>query len=169
MAKPTSKYPATKKKPFIVKTATLDIEALGTTFNVESYSNSPQTIATLEEGKIKVSTKDSIPHETILSPNEQFIYDRDTHSREINIVDAQSLSNWKEGQLYFKNAPFGKLVKTIERKYNVTILYDQEKYKNSKLTVKFDHDETIDEVLSILEGILQNMKYKKNNDIIFIN
>ena len=36
-----------KKKPFIVKTATLDIEALGTTFNVESYSNSPQTIATL--------------------------------------------------------------------------------------------------------------------------
>ncbi|WP_418218292.1 FecR domain-containing protein, partial [Barnesiella intestinihominis] len=37
------------------------------------------------------------------------------------------------------------------------------------LTVKFDHDETIDEVLSILEGILQNMKYKKNNDIIFIN
>ena len=76
---------------------------------------------------------------------------------------------WKEGQLYFKNAPFGKLVKTIERKYNVTILYDQEKYKNNKLTVKFDHDETIDEVLSILEGILQNMKYKKNNDIIFIN
>ena len=64
---------------------------------------------------------------------------------------------------------FGKLVKTIERKYNVTILYDQEKYKNNKLTVKFDHDETIDEVLSILEGILQNMKYKKNNDIIFIN
>ena len=60
-------------------------------------------------------------------------------------------------------------VKTIERKYNVTILYDQEKYKNNKLTVKFDHDETIDEVLSILEGILQNMKYKKNNDIIFIN
>lgn len=158
-----------KKKPFIVKTATLDIEALGTTFNVESYSNSPQTIATLEEGKIKISTKDSIPHETILSPNEQFIYDRDTHSREINIVDAQRLSNWKEGQLYFKNAPFGKLVKTIERKYNVTILYDQEKYKNNKLTVKFDHDETIDEVLSILEGILQNMKYKKNNDIIFIN
>ncbi len=158
-----------KKRPFIVKTATLDIEALGTTFNVESYSNSTQTIATLEEGKIKVSTKDSIPHETILSPNEQFIYDRNTHSREINIVDAQSLSNWKEGQLYFKNAPFGKLVKTIERKYNVTILYDQEKYKTNKLTVKFDHDETIDEVLSILEGILQNMKYKKNNDIIFIN
>ena len=147
----------------------LDIEALGTTFNVESYSNSPQTIATLEEGKIKVSTKDSIPHETILSPNEQFIYDNNTHSREINIVDAQRLSNWKEGQLYFKNAPFGKLVKTIERKYNVTILYNQEKYKNNKLTVKFEHDETIDEILPILEGILQNMKYKKNNDIIFIN
>ena len=84
-----------KKKPFIVKTATLDIEALGTTFNVESYSNSPQTIATLEEGKIKISTKDSIPHETILSPNEQFIYDSNTHSREINIVDAQRLSNWR--------------------------------------------------------------------------
>ena len=40
----------------------------------------------------------------------------------------------------------GKLVKTIERKYNVTILYDQEKYKNNKLTVKFDHDETIEDV-----------------------
>ena len=158
-----------KKRPFIVKTATLDIEALGTTFNVESYSNSTQTIATLEEGKIKVSTKDSIPHETILSPNEQFIYDSNTHSRQINIVDARSLSNWKDGQLYFKNASFEKLIKTIERKYNVTILYDQEKYKNNKLTVKFDHDETIDEILPILEGILQNMKYKKNNDIIFIN
>ena len=32
-----------KKKPFIVKTATLDIEALGTTFNVESYSNYSDT------------------------------------------------------------------------------------------------------------------------------
>lgn len=42
----------------------------------------------------------------------------------------------KKDNYISKMQPFGKLVKTIERKYNVTILYDQEKYKNNKLNCK---------------------------------
>ena len=47
-----------KAKPFIVRTAAMDIQALGTEFTVEAYPDQEYTKATLEEGKVRVDLKD---------------------------------------------------------------------------------------------------------------
>jgi ferric-dicitrate binding protein FerR (iron transport regulator) len=46
-----------REKPFIVKTNYMNIEALGTVFNVEAYSDAEYTTATLGEGKALVGLK----------------------------------------------------------------------------------------------------------------
>lgn len=56
-----------KEKPFIVETAGMNVEALGTTFNVKAYREDSQIIATLFSGSVRVSSdRDNV----ILSPDE---------------------------------------------------------------------------------------------------
>ena len=72
-----------KDKPFIVKTKEQNIEALGTKFNVTAYAYASDSLltTTLLEGAVRLKTE-NILHQTILKPNQQFIYNRNTHAPE---------------------------------------------------------------------------------------
>ena len=124
------------EQPFIVSTKHLDILALGTVFSVNAYPGATETIATLEEGSIKVDTKPAKTQASVLKPNEQFVYSHLTHQFTINVVDAEQISAWKDGYLIFKNATFEEVTAALERKYNVTINYNAEKYKGRTYYVK---------------------------------
>ncbi|MDR0680487.1 MAG: FecR domain-containing protein [Dysgonamonadaceae bacterium] len=64
------------KQPFIVTASDLEIEVLGTVFNVSSYIDSENSSATLEQGKISVRLKNSVTPPVILTPNERLTYNR---------------------------------------------------------------------------------------------
>jgi len=66
-----------KDKPFIVKTKEQNIEALGTKFNVTAYASDSLLTTTLLEGAVRLKTE-NILYQTILKPNQQFIYNRNT-------------------------------------------------------------------------------------------
>lgn len=57
-----------KEHRFLVSTGLMDVEALGTAFNVQSYPNEDEITTTLLEGKVKISTPGQ---EAILLPNQQ--------------------------------------------------------------------------------------------------
>ena len=58
-----------KKHPFIVQTETIDVQVLGTHFNVDAYQNNPDVKTTLLTGSVAVSNK-SKSVRVILKPNE---------------------------------------------------------------------------------------------------
>ena len=60
-----------KAHPFIVKTSHLKVEALGTKFNVQAYSESEKIITTLENGAIKVYRSNEVTKSFILAIDEQ--------------------------------------------------------------------------------------------------
>lgn len=156
-------------KPFIVSTKYLDVQALGTVFSINAYPGATETIATLEEGCIQVDTKPSTAPASVLKPNEQLIYSHLTHQIAINTVDAEQVSAWKDGYLIFKNASFEDLIATLERKYNVTINYNAEKYKGRTYYVKFNPDESIEDALLILKHLIEDFRYRITGKTISIN
>lgn len=158
-----------RDQPFIVSTQHLDVEALGTVFSVDAYPGATETIATLEEGSIQVGTKPAKAFASILKPNEQLIYSHLTHQVIIHEVDAEQVSAWRNGFLIFKNASFEELAAALERKYNVTINYNVEKYKGRTYYVKFNPDESIEDALLILSHLIENFRYNISGKIISIN
>jgi len=157
------------KQPFIVKTNHLSVKALGTTFNVQSYPSSDFTIATLEEGSVKVDIEKKFSPASILKPNEQLAYSHKTHQISINTVDAAKLSTWKEGYLLFRGAKFEEVVATLERKYNVQINYDAEKFNKQSYYVRFNPNETLEDALSVLSQITGKFKFSVHKSIVYIN
>lgn len=156
-------------KPFIVNTAHLDIRALGTVFNVQAYMTSPVITATLEEGSIRVDTKqNSASASVILKPNEQLTYSCQTHRWAVDTVDAARLSAWKDGYLIFENASFREVVEALERKYGVTIHYDAGKYHDSAYYLKITPQESIEDALQVLSNVVKDFKFTMKGKTISI-
>ena len=65
------------QKPFLIHTARIDVQVLGTSFNVKSYPTDRTTEATLIRGSIEVSIKDRPSEKIILRPDEKLVVAND--------------------------------------------------------------------------------------------
>lgn len=156
-----------KEKPFIVKTSDMYIEALGTVFNVSSYPAGERTTASLSEGKIRIDIKSS--HESfLLDPHEQVVYDRKTGQSEHKQIRMDYVLAWEKGQMVFQSASLYSVINQIERHYNVKVYLNSRDLSDEKLTVKFLHNETLEEVLYTLKQIVAGFKYKIDGDKVYI-
>lgn len=156
-------------RPFLVKTSHMTVEALGTLFNLNAYSDQDVVIATLEEGKICVSPGMDKKTDLILLPDEQIIYNHRLSTLQHNKVDADRILKWTDGSLIFQSASFEQIVKTIERKFSVSINYETERFVGRNFTVKFNPDEGLEEVLEVMKEMIKGLKYKIKSDKVYIN
>ena len=155
-------------KPFIVQTHHLFVEALGTRFNVQSYLDMSKTIATLEEGKIKVETKTENPGSYILFPNKQIIYDHYTRQLTERVVDAERIALWKSGYLIFQTTSLNDVVHGLGKRFDMVVQFDTGKYENRTLTVRFSPEETLPDALNIIQEIVKDFNYKIKEKTLFI-
>lgn len=154
------------KRPFIVKTQYMEVEALGTTFNVKSYVDLGTMAVTLEEGSVRVDVAGKVSVSEVISPNEQFVYDHRQGKISKLRIDAELVSKWKEGYLVFEEASFEEIIHTIERRFNVTVNYDIRKYGGGRFSVKYTPYENVRQVLTILETLNPGLKWTiKDNTI----
>ncbi len=156
------------ERPFIVKTQYTQVEALGTTFNVKSYGDSGITEVTLEEGVVRVDLDGKLTTSEVLHPNEQFVYDHRYGKTSKLKVDAELIAKWKEGYLVFQDSSFEEIIRTLERRFNVTINYDIKKYGGGNFSVKYAPYENISQVLTILETLNPGLKWTMKDNIINI-
>lgn len=108
-----------KEKPFIVEAGNVKIEALGTQFNVNAYSNEPFLSATLVEGSILVT---SGSHENILKPGQQ----AQITAEQFNVVNVEAMDviAWKNNLFKFSNAPIDVIMRQVERWYDAQVVYE---------------------------------------------
>jgi len=157
------------KKPFIVRTKQFDVQVLGTKFNVQAYPNMSYTTATLLEGSVKVNMTSNTSKSYILNPNEQLTYSNKKHNISIAHVDAVKLTSWNKGYLIFQGASFDEIISTLERKYNIHINYDAEKYSGGSYYGKFNPNESVEQVLSVLCQLGKNTNYQIHGSTVYIH
>lgn len=156
------------EKPFIVSTHNMDVEALGTIFNVNDYPHSHIATSTLEEGSIKIQVKTVSSMPATLNPGEQLVYDSSAKRISVRKVDTAKASAWVEGYLVFDNSPFEEVIRALERRFDVTINYDADKYYGHSYCVKFSPDETIEDTMDILSQLINGFEYTIKGRIISI-
>ena len=114
-----------KDKPFIVNAGQMDIEVLGTRFDVCAYPDDQEFYTTLEEGRIR-AVNSGTGEEVNLLPGTQAILNLSSKKFSVQQVDTRLYTSWKENMLRFENAPFAEVIKRMERWYDVKIHMDEQ-------------------------------------------
>jgi hypothetical protein len=155
-----------ESRPFIVKTEKMDVQVLGTSFNVTAYPEDAATRVILVKGK--VITRSINSPEVILLPNQMISYDNQTQKAEVKEVNIEDYISWKDGWLLCDSEELGSLVEKLERYYNLKIIITSENARYYRLSGKLDLKDDLDQVLQVI-ATTAPVKIKVENDIICIS
>jgi hypothetical protein len=88
-------------------------------------------------------------------------------SREMSFsrLDKDVTISWKENRLIFINDDFSKLVRKMEKWYDVEVIYNPEDFRNNKLTVRLLEGEQLSQLLGIVETAIGAKCTMKKNKI----
>jgi ferric-dicitrate binding protein FerR (iron transport regulator) len=155
-------------QPFIVNTTDMEVEVLGTVFNVHSYTDSKNSSATLESGKVNVRFKNTIHQAVTLVPNERVSFDRNSGFIEKQTVKVENVVAWTNGYVVLQSTTIEEIAKIIERRYGVSVYLNSHKYRNERITMKLDGVDGVVEFMNVLRHLIPGFRYKLENDKLYI-
>ncbi|MBK8882955.1 MAG: FecR family protein [Bacteroidales bacterium] len=149
--------------PFIVNAEEMIIKAYGTEFNVKAYHEDKVVETTLVDGSVSVEIKNKTSNKTVLKPDEQAIYYKPTAEQFENFlvtkgIDPALYTLWINDRLQIKGETLEGLSIMLERKYDVTIHFDDNFLKGLRFTGIIEN-ETIEQILELIK-ISSNVDYK---------
>lgn len=155
-------------KPFRVQMNDVQVEALGTAFELFNYEDSEDMEAVLVNGKIKVSFEqdNKVVKEQIINPDERLIWHKKSNQVEVGKIDADKYTLWRTGVLSFENENLAMIIPRLERWYGRKIQCEESLLNNYRFTFKV-RDESLDVILFIMRQSAP-LQYKKNTDESYI-
>ena len=153
-------------KKFIVHTEYINIEVLGTTFNVYAYEKENTVEMVLLTGQVKINTNKAPYQSYYVKPNEKISLDKQSGSLKIRKTDARFETAWLRDEMIFRSERLETVFDKLERKYGVTIKHENFKQNNDRFTGSFN-DEELTGILDILK-IHYHFKYKVQGNKIII-
>lgn len=108
-------------KPFIVKVAGMQIDVLGTSFNIMAYPDEKQIQTTLIAGAVKVSAQGQVK---FLQPGQQSQLEKDGRLNVLPTTDIESVIAWKNGYFKFNQADLQTVMRQLSRWYDVDVNFD---------------------------------------------
>ena len=144
---------------FYVRTKNVVIEVTGTAFNVSEYPGTGETVVSLHNGSINLTADNRT---LSMQPSEELRYEHGTGT-----IRVDSLSTGKEWWLEpiaFTASSLGEIFSELEKRFGVTIEQDSLAFTGERLSIKFDRDDTLEEILDILKKYTMEFEYEHAND-----
>lgn len=134
--------------PFVVRTNKMNVEVLGTSFNVSAYNDEPRQTVVLVSGSVSVLTDNNRKAE--LKPSQMLTYTNEDCS--ISRVDVTPYISWKEGLLVTEHESVSSLMRKLSRFYGKSITCDtslETYYGGGTLDLIGDFDEIMKDLTGI--------------------
>ncbi len=141
-----------KKHPFIVKTpAKLDIEVLGTRFNVSAYSEDRSFDVVLQSGSVTLNLDDR--EIQTMKPNDRVRYQlADNSIEKITVKNVDDFLAWKDGRLVLRNISLKEACVKLSRFYNVDFELQAKGLDDMEIQLTLGN-ETLENALTLLTMI----------------
>ncbi len=156
-----------KSKPFIVRIKGLQVEVLGTSFNVKAYPDDKQSFTTLVEGKVKLNSVLQTSVVQILEPDQQAVFDPSTSAIFAQKVDARQFIQWITGKYTFTNQPLDEMMKTLARWYDFNYQFEEASLKNIRFEGGLNKYQSIDPILEIINKTGKVKVSVKGKEVLF--
>lgn len=150
-----------EQHPFVVKTSRMDIQVLGTEFNVTAYADVPTFNVALLRGCVELQS-------SALSKNYRMNTMEQARLQDgklvVGKIDDFDYFKWKEGLLCFNNESVESIIEKLCLYYDTSIDVHNQKFLKSRYSGKFRTKDGIEQVLKVLQ-IEHKFTYTKNNDL----
>ena len=153
-----------EKHTFIVYTGENEVRVLGTRFNLTAYPDEQKVITTLVEGSVEFRNDQSSVR---LKPGEQSVLNRATNKLEKQKVDVSIYTSWVSGTYEYERSPLSDITRQLSRWYDVQFIYESTEFSNHPFTGVVKRDQSLEEVLSIIEKTT-NIRFKISGRTIII-
>ena len=153
-----------KEKPFIVKANGINVQALGTSFNIRAHKDDKSVAVILISGKVKV---DDGRHEAYMKPNERLVCNLTNGQFEKSELHPNaSYLLWRSNELALYGESFEEICTMLTRMYNCKFIFKNEKAKQYTYhgIIKNGSLNNVLEYISQAGGI--NYKIESDNTII---
>ena len=151
-------------KRFIVEAKGMQVEALGTSFNVNAYQNDNKIIASLFSGSVRVSYD---RHVAILKPHESVKVD--LLNRSFSRYKDESMQNialWRKNEITFDVESLEEITHIMSRLYNTTICIEDESLKKVCYigTIRNNNLENFIDIINLTTPVV----YENKGDTVFL-
>ncbi|MEN6619567.1 MAG: FecR family protein [Rikenellaceae bacterium] len=145
--------------PFKVFTKNICITAIGTAFNVESYTNHVKT--TLANGSVIISSKSG--ETKTLQPNQSIEYISDSIGfSSVKNVQTELYTSWKDTRWIIRSMSMEEFASKLEKKFDVIIMFEDPLIKEKRITGTLSN-ETIEQIMQALKSsICVDYSFNKN-------
>lgn len=143
--------------PFKVQAGGMEIEELGTHFNVKAYGDEETVTATLLEGAVKVSVpttrnlQSATYNPQLIHPGEQAVADRRTGGEiKVSRANIAEVMAWKNGLFSFHRTDIYEVMRQLSRWYGVEVGYKD----SMRVLLTGDINRTVS-----LQGVTQMLEF----------
>ncbi len=152
-----------ERLPFFVHTKKMNIEVLGTSFNVTAYKDDPYSEVVLVSGNVKINNE--LKETTHLLPD--MCYSLDNNNRSfVKPVEVYNFICWKDGIMKLNGEDLKQVFKRLSRYYNVTIEADPD-IEKVRYYGKLGLDDTLDNILYNI-SLAEPISYSRKGETIYI-
>lgn len=151
-------------RPFRVKTSLMEIEVLGTVFDVKCYEHLDYAEVVLVSGSVKATCAGQLP--VTLCPDERLIAYR--HSRKIDYqtVDADNYNKWMFERQKLDEMRLDAIFVNLERRYNVEFDIAEDVGLAARLTLSL-RNEPLEDILDAI-ALVVPIHYEMTDGRVFI-
>lgn len=139
------------QRPFIVHVKGLNVQVLGTAFNINSFGPTVQTA--LIRGKVGLEAGS---RSVILAPGELGLYGGPNGMLQKTEADLKTYTAWKDGEVYFNNNSLAEIASRLEREYDLHFDFQDESLKSLHFTIDMSKNE------GDIQKILNNIRLSTN-------
>nr|WP_314898452.1 FecR domain-containing protein [uncultured Flavobacterium sp.] len=111
-----------KKRPFRVSVNDMQVNVLGTHFNVNAYDDEATVNTTLLEGSVLLTEK---AKKVLLKPGQQAQKQKSGAIVVNDNVNLEEVMGWKNGVFYFENASLQTVLRQLSRWYDVDVVFEK--------------------------------------------
>lgn len=152
------------KHPFIVKTNTLNVTVLGTSFDVRAYKNEGTTKVSVVTGKVGITLKGPAAKQpaVMLLPKQQIVLSVAGHQLSKQVTREIAVNAWCKSNLVFDQEQLGNVFTVLEKKYNTKINVGNKNLLNERISITLSNQH-LDTIMQIL-SFTKHFNYKIAND-----
>lgn len=108
-------------QPFKVMVNEMEVQVLGTHFDVMAYKDEGTVNTTLLEGVVQVKEGTGLQ---LLKPGQQAVLNNESRTIRVQDADVKKIIAWKNGMFVFNNMALPAILREVARWYDVDIVYD---------------------------------------------
>lgn len=155
-----------KANPFYVTTERMQLQVLGTSFDVSAYPDDPVLTATLITGSVAQEFENG--ERVMLRPSWQSVYAVAEGTHRVQEADVDAVLAWKNGKFIARDERLEDILQRLSRWYDFQVVYTQPRLKDIRFHI---HCERYENVMDILEQVQETygIRFSEYNGTIYVS